>query len=81
MKFTTWSSRLSSKVDMTTRAPGSRGGSGGGGGVTFRDEIKLLWLSLSDMSSKKGCRLGGAVADRQGCGMPLVSRCSPAFCP
>lgn len=60
-----WSSRLSSKVDMTARAPGS-GGESGGGGVTFRDEIKLLWLSLSDMSSKKGCRLGGAVADRQG---------------
>lgn len=48
-------------------------GRGGRGGVTLRDK-KLLWLSLSDMSSKKGCRLGGAVTDWLGCGMPLVSR-------
>lgn len=54
---------------------------GGGGRVTLSDDIKLLWLSLSDMSSKKGCRLGGAVTDGQGGGTPLVSRCSPAFCP
>lgn len=69
--------RLSSRV--TRWRSGGVGGWGGGG--TLRDEIKLLWLSLSDMSSKKGCRLGGAVTDRLGCGTPLVSRCSPAFCP
>lgn len=35
-------------------------GRAGRADVTFREE-KLLWLLLSDMSSKKGCRLGGAV--------------------
>lgn len=67
--------------------PGSRGGRGGGegggaaAGVTLRDDIKLFWLSLSEMSSKKGCRLGGAVTGWLGCGSPLASKCSPAFCP
>lgn len=56
------------------------GGGHGGGGVTFRDE-KLLGLSLPDMSSKKGCKLGGAVTDWLSWGAPLVSRWSPTFCP
>lgn len=69
--------RLSSRGDMMMGTTRSRGDAG----ATLRDEIKLLWFSLSDVSSKKGCRLGGAVTGMLGCGMPLVSRCSPGFNP
>lgn len=48
-------------------------GGAGDAGVTFREE-KLLWVLLSAMSSKKGCRLGGAVTAWLGSGTPLVSR-------
>lgn len=68
--------KYSSRDEMMTGTIG-----GGGAAVTLREEIMLLWLSLSDMSSKKGCRLGGAVTDWPGCGTPLVSKCSGAFCP
>ena len=40
----------------------------------MKDEMRVLWHSLSAMSSKKGCRLGGAETDWLGSGAPLVSR-------
>lgn len=45
----------------------------GRAGVTFREE-RLLWVLLLAMSSKKGCRLGGAVTAWLGSATPLVSR-------
>lgn len=51
------------------------------GGGTFREDTRLLGLSASDGSLKKGCRVGGAVSGVLGGATPLVSMCRPGFSP
>lgn len=66
--------RLSSGGEVMTRCPRAAEEEEEEVLFTFREEITALWLSLSGTSSKKGCRLGGAVTGRPGCGTPLVSK-------